>query len=222
MFAFSPALRPVDPRDAVTTLLSTGLPSGADPDADASLYALVYDELRALAQRRVRAEPAGRTIGATDLVHEAYLRLADAPRVASQGRAYFFASAARAMRNVLVDAARRRGALRRGGGAGALRLDSGPLSRVLPAGAADADGFAADLLDLDDALADLAARNARAARVVECRYFGGLTVEETALALGVSERTVKGDWALARAFLFRALGDAADAPSGDSAAPGGG
>ena len=195
-------------RDAVTTLLAAG-PDGVDA---ARLYAAVYDELRAIAQRTIRYEAQGRTLCATDLVHEAFLRLTDAPRVAAQGRAYFFASAARAMRQILVDAARRRGRLRRGGGYAVQRLDSGPLSAVLPAGAAEADALAAELLDLDDALVDLAARNGRAAQVVECRYFGGLTVEETAGALVISPRTVKTDWALARAYLARALAVAPSAP----------
>ena len=201
---------PVDTRDTVTTLLDAG-PSS--PDAG-QLYALVYDELRALARRSLQHEAPGRTLGTTDLVHEAFLRLTDAPRVAAQGRAYFFASAARAMRQILVDAARRRHRLRRGGGAAPLRLDSGPLSAVLPADAGEADALAADLLDLDDALTGLAARNERAARVVECRYFGGLSVEETADALGVSPRTVKGDWALARAWLHRSLSPDTAAPDG--------
>ncbi len=188
-------------RSAVSVLLDAGPDA---PDA-AELYGLVYGELLALARHSLRYEAAGRTLATTDLVHEAFLRLVDSPRVAAQGRAYFFASAARAMRQILVDAARRRGRARHGGGRVALRLDSGPLSAILPLGAADAATAAADLLDLDDALAALATRNARAARVVECRYFGGLSVEETAAALGVSERTVKGDWALARAVLFQAL-----------------
>ena len=191
----------MDPRSAVSVLLDAG---PASPDAG-ELYALVYDELCTLARRSLRHEAAGRTLATTDLVHEAFLRLVDAPRVAAQGRAYFFASAARAMRQILVDAARRRGRLRRGGGEAHVRLDSGPLSAVMPVGAAEADALAADLLDLDDALTALAGRNARAAVVVECRYFGGLTVEETAEALGVSPRTVKGDWALARAVLHQAL-----------------
>jgi RNA polymerase sigma factor (TIGR02999 family) len=191
----------METRDAVTALLEAG------PEADDSgrLYALVYDELRGLAHRRLRHERAGHTLSTTDLVHEAYLRLADAPRVAARGRAYFFASAARAMRQVLVDAARRRGRLRRGAGVAPLSLDSGPLSVVLPEDERAADALAADLLDLDAALDRLAERSARAVHVVECRYFGGLSVEETAEALGVSPRTVKGDWALARAWLARAL-----------------
>ncbi len=157
---------------------------------------LFYDELRALAHRersRERGEP---TLLTTDLVHEAWLRLASDPALASRGRAYYFGAAARAMRRVLVDAARRRTALKRGGGEVAVTLGEA-------AGAVVA--CASDLLDLDRALDALDRENPRMARVVELRFFGGLTVEDTAQALEVSPRTVKGDWALARAWLHDAL-----------------
>ena len=124
------------------------------------------------------------------------MRLVDDSRVTSRGRAYFFAAAARAMRQVLIDAARRRGAAKRGGGAPLVMVELED-ERV--------DAYATELLDLDRALEDLGRRNPRHMQVVECRFFGGMSVEETAEALGVSERTIKADWALARAWLFQAL-----------------
>ena len=162
------------------------------------LLPVVYDELRAIAraQRRRHASDAFQT---TALVHEAYLRLAAHPLVPD--RAYVFAAAARAMRNVLVDHARRRHAAKRGGDATVLGSDA----LAFAAGAPDLDAVAARVLDVHDALDRLAALDERAARVVECRYFGGLSVEETAAALDISEATAKRDWRRARAWLHRAL-----------------
>jgi RNA polymerase sigma factor (TIGR02999 family) len=168
--------------------------TGERPPLDA-LVALVYDELKAIAHRALAGEPAGRTLETTALVHEAYLKLVDTATVGERGRAYFFAAAARAMRQVLVDHARKRKAAKRDFGA-ALDLDEVQLA---------VDEFAVEVLDLDEALERLTALNPRHARVVECRHFGGLSVEETASALGVSPRTIKNDWALARAWLFRTL-----------------
>src|SRR5690606_27472828 len=139
------------------------------------------------------------TLQTTALVHEAYFRLADDTKVTARGRAYFFAAAARAMRQVLVDHARRRNAAKRGGGVEPVSLDETRLA---------VDELAAELLDLDRELERLAALNERHARVVECRFFAGLSVEETAAALDVSPRTVKSDWALARAWLYETLGRA--------------
>ena len=153
----------------------------------------VYEELRDIAHRYLAADPDGHTLSTTALIHEAYLRLADTDRVGDRGRAYFFASAARAMRRVLVDYARRRSRVKRGGGAQPLTLDD-----AVVAGKADP----VDVLDLDRALARLDEVSPRAAAVVDCRFFGGLTVEETADALGVTGRTVKRDWAFARAWLL--------------------
>jgi len=149
-----------------------------------------------MARRQLSRQHDRYTLQTTELVHEAYLRLAGDPRVTQRGRAYFYAAAARAMRQVLVDAARRRNATKRGSGAAALSLDE-------QVGTVDA--YADQLLDLDDALRELERRNARSARVVVCRFFGGMSVEDTAQALGVSPRSVKSDWALARAWLYDAL-----------------
>lgn len=172
----------------------------APPDAELGpldeLVPLVLQELRAMAHRQLAREGGVLTLQTTDLVHEAYLRLRGHPDVTRRGRAYFYGAAARAMRRVLVDAARRRHAAKR----------VAPAPDALPAPAAhDVDAYAVELIALDDALAALAATNPRGARVVECRYFGGLTIEATAAALGISPATVKLDWAAARAWLWDAL-----------------
>jgi RNA polymerase sigma factor (TIGR02999 family) len=178
---------------------ATGLVRTADagqPTSLEELVALVYDELKVLARRGLAREAPGHTLQTTALVHEAYLKLVDASAVGERGRAYFFGAASRAMRQVLVDHARRRRASKRGHGVTPEDLDDVELG---------VDDFTSELLDLDRALERLAELNPRQARVVECRYFGGLSVEETAAALDVSPRTVKYDWALARAWLFDAL-----------------
>jgi RNA polymerase sigma factor (TIGR02999 family) len=156
----------------------------------------IYDELRAMAHRKLAGERRRLTLSTTGLLHEVYLKLVDETRVPLKSRAYFFGAAARAMRQVLVDAARRRGRDKRGGGQEHLTLEDASLA---------ADGVAVEVLDLDGALGDLARRLPRQAKVVECLFFGGLSVEETAQALDLSQRTVKRDWALARAWLYRRL-----------------
>ncbi len=181
-------------RDRTTALLEPG--TEGDPARLDALLPLVYDELRRLARRQLAGERAGHTLQTTALVHEAYVRLVDDTRVTRKGRAYFFGAAAQAMRQVLVDHARRHAAKKRGGGARPVSLDAATLA---------VDEIADELLDLDRALEELAGQNPRHARVVECRFFGGLSVEETADALDVSPRTVKYDWALARAWLHDAL-----------------
>ncbi len=181
-------------RSEVTTLLVTA--DSGDASTLERLVPLLYGELRAMAHRQLAREHRDHTLQTTALVHEAYLKLVDDTKVTHRGRAYFFAAAARAMRQVLVEHARRRKAAKRGGGAEALSLDEEQLA---------VDDFAAELLDLDRALEQLAELNPRHARVVECRFFAGMNVEETAEALDVSPRTVKYDWALARAWLFDAL-----------------
>lgn len=178
----------------VTALLDTA--ARGDGGVVDRLVPLVYDELRAIAHRQLEREHGDRTLQTTELVHEVYLRLAGDANVTACGRAYFFAAAARAMRQVLVARARRRNAAKRGGGA-----------HVVTLGEADAvNGLAIELVDLDDALRRLERRSPRQVKVVEYRFFAGLSVEETADVLGVSTRTVESDWAVARAWLFHALG----------------
>ena len=178
---------------------TAGTPLAVDPRGHSALDAMlphVFDELRAIARRQLAREGDRFTLQTTELVHEAYLRLTGDDAVTAHGRAYFYAAAARAMRQVLVDAARRRIAIKRGAGDRALSLDD-------QTGVVDAFGY--ELIDLDDALRELEQRNPRSARVVECRFFAGMTVEDTACALGISARTVKSDWALARAWLYETL-----------------
>lgn len=166
------------------------------PETRTALYALVYEELRELAHRQLGRERRELSLQTTDLVHEAYLRLVDDAEVDSRGRAYFFAAAGHAMRRILVEHARRRRAKKRGNDPVAVSLDAVEIA---------VDGFAAELVELDLALERLARLEPRHAQVVECRFFAGMSVEETAIALGISERTVKYDWALARAWLYDAL-----------------
>ena len=161
------------------------------------LVPLVYDELRAIAHHFLSAERRPRqTLDTTALVHEAYLKLIAGQELGGRGRAYFFGAVARAMRQVLVEAARRRGRQKRGAGDGPL-----PLTGI----EAIAEDRGAELLAIDEALAGLAVHYPRQAQVIECRFFGGLSVEETAEALAISERTVKRDGALAQAWLYREL-----------------
>lgn len=167
-----------------------------DRDSLDQLLPFVYQELRRLAERYLQGERSGHTLQPTALTHEAYLRLAGQRDAQWEGKSHFLGVAARAMRSVLVDHARRRKAQKRGGGVALLSLDATTI-------AAQAKPVAFD--DLDQALVALAERSERQARVVELRYFAGLTIEETAEALGVSPVTVKRDWALARAWLYREL-----------------
>lgn len=162
----------------------------------------LYAELRRLAHRQLRHERPEHTLGTTALVHEAYLKLARLDRLVWQNRVHVLAEAARAMRRILVDHAVRRRAARRGGGRIAVPLEDALL-------AAEARGD--DLLALHEALERLAAERPRHARIVECRFFAGMTIPDVAAALGVSPATVKRDWDLARAWLNRALADSADA-----------
>jgi RNA polymerase sigma-70 factor (ECF subfamily) len=160
------------------------------------LIPLVYDELRAIAHRRLGDEMRQDSLQTTALVHEVYLKLAHDTRVAQRGRPYFFAAVSNAMRQVLVERARRRLALKRGEAPELVTLDDEH---------EDVDIYAAELVDLEEALTRLSARSPRHAQVVELRYFAGLSVEQTASVLAVSPRTVKADWAMARAWLFRQL-----------------
>jgi RNA polymerase sigma factor (TIGR02999 family) len=165
--------------------------------AASELLPLVYEELRHLAIHRMRKEKPGLTLQPTALVHEAYIRLVGDVPIKWDGRAHFFAAAAEAMRRILIENARRRNALKRGGDMGQREL---------------ADGDAAvsfdnidELLDLDAALTKLALAEPELATLVELRFFAGLTVEEAAQAMGISTRTVKRDWAFARAWLGREM-----------------
>ena len=169
--------------------------SRGDQHALAELMPLVYDELRRLADSYLRRERPDHTLQPTALVHEAYLRLVD-QTVELQNRAHFFGVAAQVMRCILVDHARAHQAAKRGGGAHKLSLDE--VAEL-------AEGQAVDLIALDDALKALAALDPQQSRVVELRYFGGLTVEEAAEVLGVSPATVKRDWTTARAWLHREI-----------------
>ncbi len=187
-----------DSAHGVTALLRAH--ASGDPDALARLLPRVYDELRRIARGRLRRERDDHTLSTADLVHEAYLELMPLDRVDWQSRTHFFAVASRAMRNVLVDHAERRGAAKRGGGVRAASLDE-LLEAQLPATERSLD----DLIAINDALARLEAIDPRKARVVECRFFGGLSLEETAEALGSSPATVSRDWAFARAWLHREL-----------------
>lgn len=182
-------------RSQTTALLA--IAERGDAESLERLVPLIYGELRAMAHRQLVHEGAHYTLQTTALVHEAYLKLVDDTRVVRRGRAYFFGAAARAMRQVLVDRARMRQAQKRGGGQELLSLTDNVGGGV--------DEFAAELIDLDGALERLAELNPRCVRVVECRFFAGLSVEETAEALDISPRTVKYDWALARAWLQDAL-----------------
>lgn len=183
--------------ESVTELLVRAR-SGSS-DAMDRLMPLVYDELRAIAHRQLRGERDEHTLSTTALVHEAYLRLVDQRRVAWQDRTHFFAVAARVMRRVLVDYARRRVAKKRDGMRHAVSLDEALLV---------VESQADLLLDLDEALSRLADQDERLARVVELRFFAGLTDEETAGILGVSPRTVRYDWIKAKGWLYRELSGA--------------
>jgi RNA polymerase sigma factor (TIGR02999 family) len=160
------------------------------------LFEIVYAELRRVAHRHLGGERVGHTLGTTGLVHEAYLELARLEHIEWPGRAYVLAAASQAMRRILIDYALARRTKKRGGGVANVPLD-------------DAVGMAVSrsdtLLALDEALDRLAALSPRSARVVECRFFGGMTIEETAEALAISPATVKREWGVARAYLNREL-----------------
>ena len=170
--------------------------SGGDEEALSQLVPLVYTELRRLAHRQMRHERAGHMLQTTALVNEAYMRLVDLARVRWQDRAHFFAMSARLMRRILVDHARGRKQLKRGGDPKQVTLDE----NMLVTGAHNTD-----LVALDDALQALAKMDARKGQVVEMRIFGGLTVEETAEALHISPETVMRDWKMAKVWLRREL-----------------
>jgi RNA polymerase sigma factor (TIGR02999 family) len=180
-------------RDQITDLLLQA--RGGDPGAVDRLYSAVYQELRRIAHRHLQGERPGHTLGTTGLIHETYVKLVDLARVDWQDRGHFFRVASGAMRRILVDYARKHRAARRGGG-----MQTRSLEDQVPA-AERSD----TLLALDEALERLTGFSPRMSQVVECRFFGGLTEDETAQALGVTTRTVQRDWAKARAWLYLEL-----------------
>jgi RNA polymerase sigma factor (TIGR02999 family) len=167
-----------------------------DPKAAEELLPLVYAELRKLAAHRMAHEAAGQTLQPTALVHDAWLRLVNAENQTWQNRAHFFAAAAEAMRRILIERARRRHALRHGGGQ--QRVDIQDVDIAAP-------GDDDQLLALNEALDKLAAQDQRKSELVKLRYFVGMTIEEAAQVLGISEPTAKRDWTYARAWLFREI-----------------
>lgn len=169
-----------------------------DASAVANVFPLIYEELRGLAERQLKREPDGHTLSPTALVHEAYMRLIDYTRMEWTGRAHFMAVASTAMRRILIDHARGQRSLKRFGKLRRISIDAIQLGT---------DDQVELLIAVDAALERLAEHHARQARVVECRFFGGMTEEETAEALGVGLRTVKRDWARAKGWLYRELTD---------------
>jgi RNA polymerase sigma factor (TIGR02999 family) len=183
----------MDTREVTRLLLDW---RNGDAEAFDKLAPLVYKELHRLAQRYRNKERQNHTLQATDLVHEAYLRLIDAEGIDWQSRSHFYAISARLMRRVLVDYARSRGYVKRGGEACRVDLDEAETASLEPD---------SNLVALDDALRALAGVDQRKADVIELRFFGGLSVEETAAVLQVSTDTVKRDWRLAKSWLLREL-----------------
>lgn len=184
------------PGRSITSALA--LLRGGDASALDRLFPLIYDELRRLARQRLRGERTGHTLDTTALVHEAYLRLSGQPYVAATTRADFFAIASNTMRRILVDYARARKRQKRGGGAATTSLED--VEPFL------SDRAAEETLAIDEALDRLEAAEPRAARVFEQRLFGGMSLAEIALALGVSTKTVQRDWTAARAWLRKEVG----------------
>ncbi len=175
----------------ITTYLHAA--SAGEPAALGEVFDLVYDELHALARRQLRANRSGLTLDTTALVHEAFERLSSSRNIAWVDRGHFYAVAARAMRFIAVDHARRNAAAKRGGAPARVTLDRVQIG---------ADDRSSDLLALDEALRRLTAKDRRLADLVELKFFGGLTVEEIAQVKGTSERTIKRDWQRARLWLF--------------------
>ncbi len=183
-----------DSQDAVTTLLERW--NQGDLAARDALIPLVYDELRRVAKKNLASQRSDHTLQATALVHEVYLRLVDRKAGHWQGRTHFFALAANMMRQILVDHARKRNAAKRGGGTVTVLLDEG-------AGAEESVNL--DLIGLDAAMKRLASLDARQSRLVELRFFGGLSIEEAARIVDISPATAKREWATARVWLHHAM-----------------
>lgn len=183
------------PDPDITELLQAA--ADGDPAHVERLFSVVYDRLKVLARKQLRDERPDHTLGATALVHEAYLKLLGQPASHWSGRAQFYGVAAQAMRRILVDHARMRNALKRG------RKHQVTLEPDAPLSAPDSSE---ETLAVDEAVTELAREDPRAAKLVELRYFGGMTIEEAADILGISTATAKRDWVMARAWLQRALG----------------
>lgn len=196
--------------ESVLRLLEELERGSAEPRVFDELFSLVYDELRTLARRQRRRSPGRETLNTTALVHEAYLKLAARPDATWQSKAHFLAAASRAIRHILLNYARDQRAEKRGGGWLRLSLhgDAAPLSTGTDAAGREL------LIALDDALHALSRFSERMARIVECRFFGGMSIEETAVALSVSTATVTRGWATAQAWLHRELDGQAGATLG--------
>ena len=178
----------------VTQLLRAS--RGGNREALDRLFSLLYAELRRVAHRQLLSQQRDATLNTTALIHEAYLRMVDQNQVDWEDRAHFFGYAARTMRAIIVDYARRRGARKRGGGLTRLSFDDSDLP---------VEAQAEMILAVDEALTQLAEMNQRLSRIVECRFFGGMSIEETATALSIADRTVRRDWIKAKAWLYEAL-----------------
>jgi RNA polymerase sigma factor (TIGR02999 family) len=189
------------PQSKVTALLAQA--RRGDSSALQRLFPLVYDELLGIARIQRRRQARHETLNTTALVHEAFIRLIGQEKLELTDHAHFMAVAAIAMRQILIDYARRRGAAKRGGGAETVSFEEIEVALENETGFSDAKADALIVLDL--ALTRLQAQSARQSRIVECRFFGGMSIEETALALDISPATVKRDWAMAQEWLYREM-----------------
>lgn len=188
-------------QDAPTVTQLLRASRGGNREALDRLFSLLYDELRRVAHRQLLGQQGDATLNTTALIHEAYLRMVDQHQADWEDRAHFFGYAARTMRTIIVDYARRRGAGKRGGRMTRLSFDDSDLPIEAQAEA---------IVAVDDALTQLSELSERLGRVVECRFFGGMSIDETAAALNVTDRTVRRDWIKAKAWLYQALsGEAA-------------
>ncbi len=203
-----------EPAPEATLLMNAA--AGSDAAALDRLLPLVYEQLRRAARAELAGERAGHTLSATALVHEAYLKLVGPRDVPWNGRAHFYSAAAEAMRRILIDHAKTRGRVKRGGGLAQFELDE-DLSLSITGRDPEHEHASGgpDYVALDEAICRLSERDPRMGQVVRLRFYAGLGIAETALALGISERTVKNDWAFARAWLARELeaGEPGGAPS---------